>query len=404
MNLPPGDGSPKEWNSILLSIMLSIGELFVLCVSLVIILLGISSSSDFNKEQTLSLLMLSASSFALALLLIPGIYTNIRQVFHKPALFPTIPNLNNWLFLPGLAFTWILCLLLGKILSGHALLSILLLPIINILGIGLPVLFYIRISLRGLKFPKAHRGWGVFGATLLVSPTMAFIFEGIFIGLIALFLFTIANYWPGLKETLGTLSHLLRSRAQSQDEIVRTIATLIFSPGAIASLLAIFSLAVPIIEESAKIIMILPILKRIDHPVDGYVLGILCGAAFAFVENLGFASAGSSDWVINTLVRSTSALPHIFNSGVLGWALVSAWKEQKYQNLLKAFLAVILIHGSWNAISLGFSVNELSPYITHIPFIFQFGYSWLAGWVVLVIGIFFGLIFINRRLQKITTI
>ena len=72
----------------------------------------------------------------------------------------------------------------------------------------------------------------------------------------------------------------------------------------------------------------------------------MCGTAFALIENIGFTSAGSADWISSVAARTTTALPHIFNSGLLGWALVSAWHEHRYGRLLATFLAVILVHGT----------------------------------------------------------
>jgi hypothetical protein len=115
---------------------------------------------------------------------------------------------------------------------------------------------------------------------------------------------------------------------------------------------------------------------------------------------MGFASAGAADWAANAAARATAALPHIFNSGLLGWALVSAWKEQRYGRLVASFLAVVLVHGAWNAISLGLALSEFSVYVAEVPALLQSSYPWYAAWAVLIVGSLSGLIFNNRQMRK----
>jgi RsiW-degrading membrane proteinase PrsW (M82 family) len=138
--------------------------------------------------------------------------------------------------------------------------------------------------------------------------------------------------------------------------------------------------------------------------VDGFVLGILCGAAFALAENIGFTSAGSADWISSIAARTTTALPHIFNSGLFGWALASAWKEHRYGRLLGTFITVILVHGTWNAISLGLAMNGLNNLIVEVPTLFRYDFAWMAGWIVMAIGTLIGLIRNNRQMRKAASV
>ncbi len=395
MITPITDGSKKDWKTILLTLFLSICAVLVFFIALALSLLGISAPSN-----SLSLLMLAAGTLTMAGLLIPGIILNIRKVLNQPELSFSLPPLDDRVLLPSITIVWIICLVIGQRVSDVPITSNLLLPILNIFGVSFPILFYLRISLRNLRLPNPLKGWSLFGASILVSPLLAFILEGILIGLIAIVFMVSANYQPGLQATFGKVFNYLINNIENQDEALHIMANILFSSGVGFSIFAIFCVAVPIIEEIAKIILIIPILKSIDRPINGYVLGIFCGAAFAFVENLGFTSSGSSDWVLNAMTRSTAALPHIFNSGMLGWALVAAWRDHKYWNLAKTFLAAILIHGTWNAVSLGFSISALYQSFDGVPAIFQSSFSWLAGWIMLTVGVFLGLIFINFEFYR----
>ena len=99
--------------------------------------------------------------------------------------------------------------------------------------------------------------------------------------------------------------------------------------------------------------------------------------------------------------RAGSALPHMLNSGILGWALVSAWKERTYIKLGAAYLAVMLIHGLWNAISMALLLNALVPYAQQpvLPIIAN-PTPLFTGWVVLMLGTFCGLIYCNQALRR----
>jgi RsiW-degrading membrane proteinase PrsW (M82 family) len=302
---------------------------------------------------------------------------------------------------PILTGAWIVTLITGQLALKQTILSTLLLPLINIFALSLPILVYARLSLHGLELPTSRRGWSVFGASLLIVPGLALVLEAVAIGIIVLLLFLYASTVPGLKETFNLLLDNVSSGAVSENELTRLAASLLFAPGASIALLSAFSIAIPLIEETFKLTVLYFYLGRLRRPVDGFVLGALCGIAFALAENIGFTSAGAADWSASSLARATSALPHIFNSGLLGWAVVSAWREQRYLRLVAAFFAVVLLHGTWNAVSLGLAMSNLSSYVTDTPFILQSEVPWAAAWGVLAIGAFFGLIYNNHQLRRL---
>jgi RsiW-degrading membrane proteinase PrsW (M82 family) len=202
-------------------------------------------------------------------------------------------------------------------------------------------------------------------------------------------------------ESFSTLITSIKPGNASDSEMTRLTATLLYAPGASVAALGAFSFAIPLIEETFKLTVMWFYLGRIRRPVDGFVLGILCGAAFALTENIGFTSAGSADWAASIAARTTTALPHIFNSGLLGWALVSAWREHRFGRLIATFFAVILVHGTWNAISLGLAMSGLAPYVAEAPAIFQNDFSWLAAWGIMAAGTLIGLVYNNHQMRKL---
>ena len=401
MNQTKSEDIITDWGALFASLLLLIGIASLLVLSGLLILIGLSALPGMKSSEPLSILMLGSGTFLLSILLVPGFYFNCRKFFNKPNEPMRLPVLNDSVVLPALITAWLISLVLGNTISGSQIASTILLPLINIFAIGLPILFYIRISLRGLELPTARRGWSIFGASLLVSPILAFIFEGLALGVVILLFMIYASFVPGLQESLKSLIETIQANNRSDTDAMKLAANLIFAPGAAVAALSTFSVAVPLIEETFKIILILPFLGRIRRPVDGFVLGILCGAAFALSENISFSSAGSADWAANVAARATAALPHMFNSGLFGWALVSAWKQHRFWLLALTFFSIILVHGTWNAVSLGLAMNNLSQYGTSIPLLLQNSYPWIAAWIVLATGSFGGLLFNNFQMRKI---
>jgi hypothetical protein len=404
MNQSAPDNKSVDWPALFMGLFLISGAALLLMMAMFFIIAGLTSGPEVKNAGPLSMYLLATGTLLMGLLLLPGIYFNGRKFFGAADLILRFPRINDWILIPALVGIWILTLVLGQLSTGHVILSILILPIANIFAVGLPILLYLRISLRGLDFPAARRGWSVLGASMLITPSLALFFEAIAIGIIVLLLFFYANTIPGLMETFNTLVTSIKGGNASDSEITRVAASLLYAPGTSVAALSAFSFAIPLIEETFKLTVLWLYLGRIRRPVDGFILGTLCGVAFALVENIGFTSAGSADWLANIAARTTTALPHIFNSGLLGWALVSAWREHRFGRLFATFFAVVLVHGTWNAISLGLAMSGLAAYVADVPAILQNEFAWLAAWGLMAIGTFIGLVYNNRQMRKLSTI
>ncbi len=403
MNSPASNHQPTAWPALMMGLFLAMGAASLLMMALFFAAGGLLARPELENSDPLSLYLLAAGTFLMGLLLLPGIYLNGRKFFGAPDLNLRLPQINEGLFILGIVTAWAATLAVGQVATGQALLSILILPFANLAAGGLPILLFLRLSLRGLEFPSARRGWSILGASLLLTPTLALFFEAIAVLMIALLLLIYASTVPGLIETFKVLFDNLTAGNASEAEITRLTASLLFAPGTSLAALSTFSLAIPIIEEIFKLTVMGFYLGRLHRSVDGFVLGILCGAAFALAENIGFTSAGSAEWVASVAARTTTALPHIFNSGLLGWALVSTWHDRRYGRLIAAFFAVTLVHGLWNAISLGMAMTGLTSFVAEVPFLLQSDVAWAAAWMVMASGTLFGLIFNNHQMRKLST-
>ncbi len=400
--LPPSPiPAPKaHWPALLLGAFLLLGAVSLLFLAPVLAMLGLVNTWQANSEQGLSLLMLSAGVLTLGLLLAPGAYLNACQFFNLPQPTLRLPNLPPATAITTLSLLWIITIFTGSGIQASDNPAVLMLPLLNVLAVILPVGIFLILALKGLPLPGARRAWSVFGASLIISPLLAMFLELLAFAAFLVLFAIYASLTPGLTSTLLTLAENLRSGAVSPEISLPAAASLLFTPGATLTLLGLFSLAVPIIEEGLKIVLLWFYASRLRSPVEGFVLGILCGAAFALAESTGFSSAGSADWFSSVTSRATAALPHLFNSGLMGWALVSAWQEKKNLRLGLTYLAVILIHGSWNALSLALALSSLQAFVANVSPLVASPLPASLGWGILALGLLIGLGTANAQMRK----
>ncbi len=113
-------------------------------------------------------------------------------------------------------------------------------------------------------------------------------------------------------------------------------------------------LVVPVIEELFKTLVVWPLLGMNISPREGYQAGLMSGAAFALFEGALYAiqtaSVAGNDWVFFLLGRLGGTLIHIFNGGLIGWALATAWFKKEHLKAVLAYLIAMIIHGLWNLI------------------------------------------------------
>jgi len=156
---------------------------------------------------------------------------------------------------------------------------------------------------------------------------------------------------------------------------------------------------VPLIEELFKPLGVWLFGFQIETPTQGFVLGLLSGAAFALFESLNASADGSMSWGAIVTARAGTSLLHMTASGIVGWGIVSAFKEKRYGRLVGAYFAAVLIHGIWNASAAGTGISALGETIGK-PEWLTFAPALVCGLLVLAIGMFAVLIASNRKLRE----
>ena len=389
---------PRNKRALALSLFLIFNALTLCGLALLLMVFNFGLSDTATSEQ-LTFSLLVGGLFFSAILLLPGIYINTALFFRWPDLNLRFPHVHDGIVLMVLGAFWGLTLWLGQITASTAL-AVIALPLLNILAVVLPVLFFLKLALRKLMQPSAQQGWSIFGVALVIGPLLGTLLEVLAVGIGLLIVGIFAASDAALTRQITRFVEIIQQNGDS-DALIKAIAPMLFTPLGILMVFGLFSLAVPMIEEGVKVLALWLFADQIKHPVQGFVLGALCGAAFALAENVGFSSTGANEWTQSVMERATAILPHTLNSGILGWAVVSAWRERAYFKLGGAYFAVILIHGMWNGISIALALSEFTAY-ARPPFssIFNNATAFTVGEIFMMIGTFIGLIFVNRALRR----
>jgi hypothetical protein len=216
-----------------------------------------------------------------------------------------------------------------------------------------------------------------------------------------------AIFWialnPELFNTIESLSTRLMY-TNNPEAITRIMAPYIYSPVVIGAGLIFFSAIIPIIEELLKPLGVWLSPNKLMTPRQGFAIGVLGGAAYALVESLGMSPGIPQASNLLSIVRAGTDLVHIVTTGLMGWALVSAWRERKFIQLGITYLLVIVIHGSWNALALSSAAQIAIEYLPDPSILVQSLPTISAiGLIVLSIINLSILLIINTRLNSNTT-
>jgi hypothetical protein len=286
-------------------------------------------------------------------------------------------------------------------LLENAWLSWFLLPTLTILVIVPPVWLIFGLGSHGLQLGARWRFFSIFGIGLTLAPLIMIVLEvfvlvfGIFIGAVY-----IGISQPDIFAEIKSVADQL-SIATDEQVMINLLTPYLTNATVIAIGLSYIAIIVPLIEEFFKPLGVWLFGFQIETPAQGFTLGLLSGAAFALFESLNASADGSMSWGAIVTARAGTSLLHMTASGIMGWGIVSAFKEKKYGRLFGAYLAAVLIHGVWNASAAGAGISALGESIGRPEWLFTFTPALVCGLLVLAIGMFAVLIASNRKLREI---
>ena len=124
------------------------------------------------------------------------------------------------------------------------------------------------------------------------------------------------------------------------------------SPGFIYVLLQ-FTLIAPLVEEIAKPLVTLPVLRHLNRQ-EAFLVGAIVGAGFAILENNIYATISMRIWLEFMFVRALGSAIQPLGSGLLtmGWQEVLRNEPGAWRSWTRRFGVAVVIHATWNAATL----------------------------------------------------
>ena len=369
--------------------------------SLAIFLVGwIERSQSYTSLiDTLSPFLLAGSLALSGLLLVPSAVFSLQRILGKDQFvasdFSFFRHSNLWiLFLPIL-------LLIGHWASQSPDYAWILLPPIHVAAVGLPVLWLARLGVNRIPLGSLQRRWGVFASGLILGPGLIVIAELAGLVLLAIGVLSWASSQPELVERLTSLIVQFSNGDISPEKAVESFSPYILNPLVIFSVLGYGSLVVPIIEEALKPIGVWLLFRRPITSAEGFAAGILSGAGYALFESMLLATGGN-EWLFVVTARIGTAVIHILTTGLMGMAIVSAWRHNQFISLAVTYCVNIILHGLWNGMTLLSVFRELANQseATTTPFwLERLAVATPSFLIFLTIGAFLLLLIGNRKLQ-----
>jgi RsiW-degrading membrane proteinase PrsW (M82 family) len=357
-----------------------------------------------NTASAVSNSLLAWSSLFFALLFVPVIIFSVNRLRGRPGpawLDGNLP-LYKKVFL-GLLIAWPLVVLLGWWVAGRPLASVFFLGLINILVAGVPVLEIYLLSRQKLQSGPQSRKWRIFSFSLGFTPWVVIIVEiiallGAFLVVGLLLAYQISVY-PALEyELQAMLSDV--STGLDLDTIIHLHGDVLNQPIVVFGLMAVIAGIMPLIEEIVKPLALWALAGHNLTDQEGFVAGLITGAAFTLMENLLYFSMAYSaeDWLFSAILRSTTGVLHMLGSGLVGLGLARTWRKGRWPFLALTLFSAIIFHSAWNAIALVASGAPVLLFGVAPTFWEQFVF--LLPLLALLAAAITIMYFINRKLQK----
>jgi hypothetical protein len=386
-----------------LLILMTLGLSVALLLALATIM-GIASLLDLiNDRANPATEMINAVVFGFEALLVAACaWFVLQKMLKRDQADPPIHFPFSGAYVFAVFAVVIPALIVGGLVASREIpfLSWVVLPLLTVIVIALPVWLLLGIGGRGVELGARWRFFGVLGLGLTLSPFVMIVLELIVLVIVLIVALAFVAVQPGSVNELLNLSALVQAQT-NEDMILQLLAPYLVKPGVVVTMLVYVAVFVPLIEEACKPLAVWLFAKSVETPAQGYVLGLLSGAAFGLIESLNAGADGSASWALVVSVRAGTTLLHIAASGLVGWGVVSMFQQKKILRFIAAYLSAAAIHGLWNACALVAGLSSIG-YVTGgaSASIFAAVPAALGGMFTLGIGMFILLVTSNRKLRS----
>ena len=363
-DLPPHKTQPNlHWPSVW-QFGLSLFATMALWGIAALMLFGVFDSTLAGDTTGAIAILLNTAGMAFAgVLLLPSVGYALLRLLGKNISFNLNFRYSTWLI-----FVLPPVILLGYLSSRLDSTAYLFLPILHILAAVISVGWFVAIGIRGLSAGSPQLSWGIFGSGLVGAPLLSLVTELFALLLLVLFGMIFLLQDPQLMEVFLEFSQSLPENAP--EEAINVLEPYLMQPGVLYIALLFGALLVPILEELFKPIGVWLLVGRQPTPSQGFAAGLLSGAGYALFENFLLGAGAGTDWAVVVIARLGTSLVHVLTTGLMGWALVLAWRERRYLRLGLTYTIAVAIHGIWNGMVILTAVSEIFDDQVVIPEIF----------------------------------
>jgi len=338
----------RDWRSILLAIVSTGGVILAIALAMIVVVLqgAMKLGGDQQNHPLLDAVLLASAILFIGALLIPAAYYSFQRLMgEEVAADKTRPmNIPTGILL---TFAWLGVTGLAQIFYGNNILRWIT-PPFYILSIGLPVYFFARLAIGGLKAGSKQRQWGALGSGMILGPSLASFIELILAMFLLIGLGIYLAFHPELKTVFDMLREQLNN-VSNPDDILNLISPYLLNPIVILVALLFFSVFAPVVEEIAKSLTAWTIFDHLSSPAQGFVIGALSGTGFGMVESLLASVQPDPSWATTLLVRGGTTMMHILTASLTGWGIAWFRANKRPSRMIGAYALAMFLHGLWNA-------------------------------------------------------
>ena len=385
--------------SLFSSLLFLLGALFFLSISLVMgvsALISLLTGETVQANLTILFLVLGFEGVLLLIATFVSIlnFLNNQSAEQNTIFFLSLKQILLCITVTGIA------IVIGSLISSNDSLNWIFLPILTIPAVVLPIWLLLSLTARNLSLGTRWQMWNVFGLGMTLGPLILITLEVavLIVGFVVSIFYVVSQ--PDLLSELERLSNELVLLGPDSEDAANLVAPYLTRPGVIIGALAYFALIIPALEEIFKPIGVWFFARKLDSQAQGFALGALSGAAFALAETFG-VSGQSAEWGVLLFTRIGTGILHITTSALMGAAIVLAWRERRYWQLLRNYILVVSLHGIWNALALTFTFSTLMELFDQQGHLRTIQSPISIGMSLLAVGMFAFLILYNRRMRDV---
>jgi hypothetical protein len=344
---------PKVHILALLNVIISsMAGLSLLASAAMLLIVGILALTGSASEQAYPLFSLGWNAVLVVMLLLPGIFYSLEWLTGKRLLPRYTSGLPIKMATILAICLWPLAIFAGDRIARTTDVTRMVLPALQVLAVGIPLWLLVRLGIRGIHKQTRQRIWGTLNFGLIVTSPVALAVEIIVFAAAGL----LGVFWvmtrPDLIQELERLASRLMVTQANPDMVLRIIKPYMQKPLVIFSVLAAGAGLAPLVEELIKPLALWLFVRKLQ-PADGFVLGVISGAAFALLESLNnLANPLGTEWAAVVFGRLGTGILHTVTTGLTGWALASAWSKRQYIRVGAATLLAMCLHMLWNTFGL----------------------------------------------------